>query len=235
MNNELNSGEEKKTGSLALEYTRRIFVCVLGLFIYELGVCLGVKAGDVGTNAWSTLNMGFMNVFGMSLGTATLITGVGIILIDLLGKGKLGLGTFLNWVLLSYFADLIMKKIFIYLPDPNNTYVAVACTLIGQTIVSFATILYMQPELGCGPRDTLMVIVGKLVPKVPIGAVKFCIELVALGIGFLMGAPVGIGTLLVMLLQSGIFQLACRFCRYEPRNIHHEDLPETFRRIFKRQ
>lgn len=226
----MSSGKNKKKGSLAAEYTRRLIVCVIGLFVYAFGTCLGVKAGSVGTNAWSTLNMGFMNVFGMSLGTATLVTGIIIILIDLLGKGKLGFGTFLNWMLISLFCDVIMK-LTEFLPAPGSIAGGLAYTLSGQIIVSFATILYMKAELGCGPRDTLMVIIGRLVPKVPIGAVKFCIELVVLGIGYLMKAPVGIGTLLVMLLQSGLFQLACKVCRFEPRDIHHEDIPETLKRI----
>ena len=46
----------------------------------------------------------------------------------------------------------------------------------------------MVPALGCGPRDTLMVLIGKKVPKVPIGTVRFCIEVVAMVVGVLLGA-----------------------------------------------
>ena len=54
----------------------------------------------------------------------------------------------------------------------------------------------MWPGLGCGPRDTLMVIIGKRFPKAPIGFIKFCMELVVLLIGVLLGAPFGLGTVL---------------------------------------
>ena len=97
--------------------------------------------------------------------------------------------------------------------------------------VDHANVLYMIPALGCGPRDTLMVIVGKKFPKAPIGAAKFGIDVFALAIGVLLGAPFGIGTVLVMALQAGIFQFACRVCRFEPRSVNHEDVLDTIRRI----
>ena len=89
----------------------------------------------------------------------------------------------------------------------------------------------MTAGLGCGPRDTLMIIIGRKMPKAPIGTVKFCLEAAALLVGILMGAPFGLGTVLVMVLQASIFQLACKITRYEPRAVTHEDLVDTWRRI----
>ena len=87
----------------------------------------------------------------------------------------------------------------------------------------------MGAALGAGPRDTLMVILGKKVPKVPIGIVRLGIDLLALLAGVLLGAPFGFGTVLVILLQSAIFQLACRVCRFEPRAVVHTDFLQLFR------
>lgn len=61
--------------------------------------------------------------------------------------------------------------------------------------------------------------------------VKFCLEAGALAFGFLMGAPFGIGTVLVMLLQASLFQLACRAVQYEPRSVSHEDILCTFKKL----
>ena len=67
-----------------------------------------------------------------------------------------------------------------------------------------------------------------------IGLVKFLLEVGALGGGFLLGAPVGIGTILVMALQASLFQFACKTCRFEPRDAVHEDVIDTLRGIFGR-
>lgn len=215
------------------EYVRRFIICISGLILYGFGNFLGVKAGSAGTNAWNTLALGLSGQTELSFGTAMLVISVIIIVIDLIGKGKLGFGTILNALLIASFSDFFLA-VLTFVPTASNAVIGAVYTLIGQTILSFATILYMKACLGCGPRDTLMVIIGKKFPKAPIGTVKFCIETGALLIGILLGAPFGIGTLLVMILQASIFQFACKITHYEPRNIVHEDVIDTIKRIFKK-
>ncbi len=215
------------------EYIRRFSICISGLILYGFGNFLGVKAGSAGTNAWNTLALGLSGQTSLSFGTAMLVISGIIIVVDLIGKGKLGFGTILNALLIASFSDFFLA-ILTFIPTAENALLGAAYTLAGQTILSFATILYMQACLGCGPRDTLMVIIGKKFPKAPIGTVKFSIEIVVLLAGILLGAPFGIGTLLVMILQASIFQLACRITHYEPRSIVHEDILDTIKRICKK-
>jgi len=213
------------------EYIKRFASCIFGLLFYGLGSFMGVMAGSAGTNAWSTLALGISDLSGISYGTATFSISLVIIAIDFFGKGKLGFGTLLNAVLVPTFAEMFLS-IFSFVQPSSNVIFGTLLTLAGQTVIAFATILYMKPSLGCGPRDTLMVIIGKKFPKAPIGTVKFGIEIAVLVIGFLMGAPFGIGTVLVMALQASIFQFVCKLCKYEPRDIKHEDFLDTARRLF---
>ncbi len=215
------------------EYTKRISICVLGLAIFSLGNLFGVKAGGAGTNAWNTLALGISETTGVSFGTGNLLVSVVIVAIDLIFKGKLGIGSILNALLIPLFSDMYLA-IFHFIPATTNPYIGAVCALIGQVLISFAIILYMSPALGCGPRDTLMVIIGKRFPKAPIGTAKLIMEFGALLVGILMGAPFGLGTLLVLVLQATIFQFACKITRYEPRAVVHEDLVDTWKRIVKR-
>ena len=211
-------------------YLKRIVFCVSALMLYGLGCFLGVKAGVAGTNAWNTLSLGLSEQFGVSFGTGTFLISLVIILVDIAGRGKLGIGTILNVVLIPVFSDLFIA-IFQGIPNASNAVAGAALTLLGQVVISFATILYMSPALGCGPRDTLMIMIGKKIPGVPIGTVKFCIEMMVLLVGFLLGAPVGVGTILALLLQASIFQFVCRLTHYEPRSIEHEDVFDTLRKL----
>lgn len=215
---------------IRIEYLKRFSVCILGLFFYALGNFLGVKAGSAGTNAWNTLSLGLVETTGITFGTAGLIISFIVIVIDIIGKGKIGFGTLMNAVIISILSDVLLNLL-TFIPVASNSTVGALYTLAGQTVISFATILYMKPALGCGPRDTLMVIVGRKFPKAPIGTVKFAVELAALLVGLLLGAPFGIGTVLVMTLQAVIFQFVCKICRYEPRDIVHEDFADTYRRF----
>lgn len=212
------------------EYIRRFLLCALGLACFSVGNVFGVHAGSAGTNAWNTLALGISGTTSLSFGTVTLLISVLVIVIDIIFKGRIGFGTLMNALLISWFSDLLLG-IFDFLPYAQNQFIGAALTIIGQTIISFSTILYMWPGLGCGPRDTLMVIIGKRFPKAPIGFIKFCMELVVLLIGVLLGAPFGLGTVLIMALQATIFQFASRICHYDPRNFVHEDILDTIRRI----
>ena len=152
------------------------------------------------------------------------------VVIDIIGRGKIGFGTLMNAVIISILADM-MLNVFTFIPEAPNSIIGAIYTLCGQIVISFATILYMKPALGCGPRDTLMVIVGLKFPKLPIGTIKLGVEIAVLIVGIILGAPFGIGTVLVMTLQAFIFQVVCKICRYEPRDIVHENFADTYRRF----
>lgn len=215
------------------EYIKRFSLCILGLALYGLGCVIGVKAGAAGTNAWSTLALGIGGRAGLSYGTATFMVSIVIIAIDIIGKGKMGFGTFLNMLLIPVFSDIFLA-VLSFIPDATGPISGAIVSLLGQTVISFATIVYMLPALGAGPRDTLLVIIGKKLPRAPIGAVKFGIEMAVLLIGVLLGAPLGLGTVLVLVLQASIFQLVCRVCRYEVRSVKHEDILDTAKRLLKK-
>ena len=212
------------------EYSQRLTICISGLVLYALGNFFGVLAGSAGTNGWSTMALGLSNTTGMSFGTGVFAISVGILVIDFLGKGKLGVGTFLNAFLIAWLSDVFLK-VLSFIPAPPNKAVGVCYTLLGQMIIAFATVVYMRTGLGAGPRDTLMVIVSKKLPRIPVGAVKFGLEMMALLAGVIMGAPFGIGTVLVVALQASFFQFACHVTGFVPREVVNEDLLDTWRRV----
>lgn len=214
-------------------YLRRFLFCTASLALFAAGNVFGVKAGTAGTNAWNTLSLGISGMTGMSFGRATLLISAVIIAIDVIGRGQLGFGTMLNALLIPVFSDAFLA-VADFIPSACGAIVGAVYTLTGQTIISFATIFYMLPALGCGPRDTLMIIIGRRFPKAPIGVVKFMLEAAALLVGFLMGAPFGLGTVLVMVLQASIFQFACRITRYEPRSVTHENILDTCKAIWRK-
>lgn len=212
------------------EYAGRLIVCLAGLALYALGNVFGVLAGEAGTNGWNTMAIGLSDVTGISFGTAVFAIGAVLLVIDYFGKGKLGIGTFLNVFLISAMSDVFLNLLS-FISEPSNMAVGVFYTLLGQMMIAFATVVYMRPGLGAGPRDTLMVIFSKAFPKIPVGIVKYILEMIALAAGLVMGAPFGLGTVLVIALQASFFQFACHVCRFVPRDVKNEDLADTWRRL----
>ena len=84
--------------------------------------------------------------------------------------------------------------------------------------------------MDCGPRDSLMISIGKHWPQIPIGLARFCVECTVLVIGWLLGAPVGVGTVLFMFGVSFLLQLVFRLYRFDSKAVVPEAGAATLRR-----
>ena len=87
----------------------------------------------------------------------------------------------------------------------------------------------MIASLGCGPRDTLLVGLAKRVKRVPIGAVSIALLSTATLAGWLLGGPVGIGTLLCAFGTGPIMQLAFTTVRFDATGIRHQRLMDSMK------
>ena len=92
----------------------------------------------------------------------------------------------------------------------------------------------MIASLGCGPRDSLLVGLTKRMKRIPIGAVSIALLGTATLIGWLLGGPVGIGTLICAFLQGPIMQLAFRTVRFDATTVHHQRLRDSVKVFLKR-
>ena len=128
------------------EYSKRLIICLLGLACYALGNFFGVLAGGAGTNAWNTLGIGIANSSGMSFGTATLMISLVIIVIDLLGKGKLGIGTVLNIFVISALNDVFLE-IITFLPPADTVTVPCPLVMSAAVIRAFSSMVPMSPVI----------------------------------------------------------------------------------------
>lgn len=203
---------------------------VLAMFVYGLGVSLAIQA-NIGLAPWEAFHAGCALATGLSFGTVSMLAGVIILVIDVIMKEKIGFGTVINTILIGKVVDLLlslqlMRKV-------QNLYVGIAVLLLGQFLICLATFLYISAGLGSGPRDSLMVALGKRLPGVPIGAVKGVIEGTVLLIGWLLGAKVGLGTVISVLSISLIMQWTFTLLRFKVREVRHESIAETLRAIRK--
>jgi uncharacterized membrane protein YczE len=116
-----------------------------------------------------------------------------------------GLGTLLNIYFIGYFIDLIIMLGFI--PQPSTLIEQFILLVIGIGSLGFGSFFYLDPKLGAGPRDGLMIRLVQLYKK-PIGIIRGIIEITVLIIGYLLGGPIGIGTIIYGLSVGYSVQLA---------------------------
>ena len=209
-------------------YSVRLVKLVFGLFLFALGSFLTIQA-NIGLASWEAFSMGLAYLTDQTYGNILIISGFVILLVDVALKEKIGFGTILNTILIGTFVDLIQAVDLI--PQMNNFFSGILMLLLGQLSICIGSYFYIGASLGCGPRDALMVALGKRLPKVPIGIVRGVIEGTVLLIGWLLGAKVGIGTVISVFGISFILEVTFNILHFDVTNIEHESIVDTVRTL----
>jgi len=222
------SGLRSWEASNMKNYLSRTISLVFGLFLFALGLYLNIQA-NIGLAPWEAFSMGVANLTHLSYGNVVVLTGIVILLLDIALKEKVGFGTIFNVLLIGKFADLIAS--WGVIPKMTTFLPGLVMLLVGQVSVCVGSYFYIGAALGCGPRDALMVALGKRMKKTPIGVIRGLIEGTVLVIGWLLGAKVGIGTAISVLGIGFILQWTFRLLRFDVKNVAHENILETVRQI----
>lgn len=199
---------------------------VAGLLVFSFGVHLTIYA-NIGLAPWDCLGMGIANHTPFNYGISMTIIAVTILIIDVLLKERIGFGTVIDALLTGNFVQMFNSLN--PLPPNENIWIGIAVMLAGFVFMALGMWIYMSAEQCCGPRDALLVALGKRLPKIPIGIVEVLLWSVVLLIGWLLGGQVGIGTLISTFGAGLVMQLVYSLIHFEPRELKHKGLFETVR------
>lgn len=204
----------------------------ISLFINGLGICMTIHA-NIGASPWDVLNLGISHTLHIAYGNASIAVAVMILLIDILLKEPIGLAMIIDTITVGKAVDF-----FNYLgviPTPNTLIGSIVLMVIGLFIIAYTQFTYMYAALGCGPRDTLIVGLKKIVSRVPIGVVSITILTAATLVGYLLGGQVGIGTLICAFLAGPIMQFAFESVKFDATAISHQTLRESLKILFEKK
>ncbi len=197
-----------------------------GLLVFALGVHLTIFA-NIGLAPWDCLGMGIAKHTPLNYGVAMTLMAVIILGIDLLLKERIGFGTVIDALLTGNFVQLYNDLN--PLPLNTNLWLGILIMLAGFAFMALGMMIYMKGEQCCGPRDSLLVGLGKRLPRWPIGLVEILLWAVVLLAGWLLGGPVGIGTLISTFGAGLVMQLVYSALHFEPRSIRHRDIVEIWK------
>lgn len=206
----------------------RLIKLLTGLFFCALGIAFTINA-RIGFSPWDVFHAGLASTLRISIGTASIATGILILLLIILLGEKVGLGTLLNMILIGMFLDLILNLRII--PVSNNFITGIIMLIIGMIIFSFATYLYIQSAFGAGPRDSLMVALSRKTGY-PIGFCRGLIELIVALIGWKLGGMIGIGTVLFAFLIGLFIQITFKIFKFDATKVKHETFENTIKQCF---
>ena len=185
----------------------------------------------MGLSPWVAFSVGFSKLTGVNYGIVHVIISVIIVIIDILLREKIGWGTLGDALVIgSILSILDSLKL---MPVMTGFWEGIAAMLIGTFVTAIGSFFYMDAAFGCGPRDALFVALCRLMPKLPVGAVRIMLEGSALLIGWLMGAKVGLGTVIAVFGIGVFIEIVFRFFRFDVKRVHHENLIDTHKNLMR--
>ena len=201
------------------DFLRRLPGLFVGLFFFALGVVMTLYA-DLGMAPWGVLQVGLTRYTSLSFGQVSQVVGLAVLVLGWLLGFPPGFGTVMNMYFVGFFMDQIMAWGLV--PTPGSLPGQLVLLVAGILVLGAASYMYLSPRLGAGPRDGLMMGLVQRLSR-PVYQVRAAIEVTVLALGYLMGGPVGVGTLITAFTTGYAVQLAFRLGGYD-KDARHMDL-----------
>ena len=167
-----------------------LIMLVIGLFLFGLGEAIIIGSGS-GVSPWTVLAQGISSKTNLSVGMATFLISIFILIFWVPLKQIPGIGTILNAIIIASAIDLTLG----FIPKPELIYLKILQASFGIVIVGIGSGIYLASNLGPGPRDGLMIgLQQKTNTSIPL--IRTIIEITAVTVGWFLGGIVGIGTIL---------------------------------------
>jgi uncharacterized membrane protein YczE len=191
----------RPAGNANRRLARRTSQLFAGLVLYGVGMALMV-ASRLGLTSWDVFHQGLSQVTGFSFGWVVILLGIPILLLWIPLRQRPGFGTVANLVVIGFVVDGALAVI----PDAS-LWVRAGYLISGILVIGIGTGLYIGARMGPGPRDGLMTGIVARFPRLSIRLVRTVLELTVLGLGWLLGGTVGLGTLAFALAIGPLAQL----------------------------
>lgn len=185
---------------------------LLAVEVMGCGVGLFVR-GNMGSDPFSTLNLGVASKLGLSFGLwQAIFNCILLVFIFFLDRSMLGPGTVANMFLIGFTSDFLQKLLDLFLPEPSSLsfWTRLALTLLGVVLMLFGCSFYVSSRLGMAPYDCLSYLVPART-KISFRLWRILSDVTCVLVGFLCGASVGIGTLLMAFGTGPLLPLLNRY------------------------
>lgn len=176
---------------------KRYLAFLLGLAALALGVALAVQS-SLGASAYDSINFAVAGKLNLSVSMAISISSIILILISsIIRRKKPRIATFVTGLIMGLLIDFwvaIVQNINVDSLIMQIVVFAVALVLMGAGIAA-----YVISKLPPSPLDDLLVALDGAT-KISMGKIKIFIDITCMVVAFLLGGPIGVGTILMALL-----------------------------------
>ena len=186
------------------EFKKRLIMCISGVFLS--GVAAGIFGFTAfGMDPFQVFAHGLWGLTPLSYGTFyVILNGILLAFMFFFNRRMIGLGTIINLFLLGYvveYTDLILGRVF---PSPS-VLLRIVLMIFALVLSSLAASLYFVAEMGVSAYDWIALTISDK-KKWAFRIVRIATDFICVLTGGLLGATVGIGTVLTAFCMGPIIQ-----------------------------
>jgi len=178
----------------------RFGLLCIGSTISTFCYALTIRAG-IGLGPLFVAQDGLARTVHVSIGTSVMVWGVGLILLSLLLRSSLGVGT----LVLPFFSGSVLNAILPVLPASHGWPLRVSLVVVSTWFMALGGALVIRASLGPASYDAVMLGLHRVLGR-PLAPIRLAMELSVLACGWLLGGLVGVGTLITGLLIGPAMQ-----------------------------
>lgn len=174
----------------------RTLMAFVGIAILSSGTTL-LREGNVGLDPFTAMNTGLAAKINTGLGNAQLMVNLIIfVLILILDRKKIGIGTILNMTLFGYEIQWLSSAYKMILPNSINIFTTVANLIVGLLLFTLGSSLYMGANLGVAPYDAIAPIASTRL-HIKYRSARITQDVLFMATAFFIGGAVGFATIIV--------------------------------------
>jgi uncharacterized membrane protein YczE len=192
-------------------FARDFVVIQMGFALFGLAIATLIRA-NLGTSPWVMLEVALSQISGLTPGTLSVIIGLVVLIGSLVLRERIGWGTLGNMLFIGPFEDLALSLI---PPVTGNLVLQASMLLASILMMGLASAIYIGVDAGAGPRDSLMLAV-KRTSGWSLGRARGSIEVILVVLGWLLGGPAGIGTVVFSILIGPSVQWSFKLFNVQP-------------------
>lgn len=192
-------------------FWKEFLIIQVGFAIFGFAIAAMIRA-NLGTSAWAVLEVALSKIVGITPGTVTVLMGFVVLSGALIMREKIGWGTLANILSVGPWIDLGLWVI----PSVQaNLLLQIPMLLVAIGAMGLASAIYIGVDAGAGPRDSLMLAIRRTT-GVSIRVARAIIEVTVVLVGWLLGGPAGIGTVVFAVLIGPSVQAGFKLLKVEP-------------------
>lgn len=173
---------------------RKILMVIAGTIVIAFG-CGLLKFADLGIDPYNAMVTGVSYVTKMEYGFISMIVAGSLLVIAVfLDKHYIGFATVLNVFFFGYIVQYSLEGLQFLLPEPSMM-IRLIGLFFALVFISAGASLYITADMGVSGYDA-MALISSDKTKVPFRTCRIIADTICVGVGFMLGATIGVATLL---------------------------------------